>query len=193
MRLHDLTLAVRNLLRRPAYTVTALLLLALGAGANAAVFSVVRGVLLRPLPYQEPQRLVMLRPDNFVNNDDLTFWRERSHSFESIAAISPGWMMSLTAPGLEPAKVTGARTSDNFFATLGVRAARGQVLKPGDANAGAPKVVVISAQLHERHFAGDPAIVGKRVALDGVDHEVLGVMPREFEVREPGTGVWPAV
>ncbi len=193
MRLHDLTLAVRNLLRRPAYTVTALLLLALGAGANAAVFSVVRGVLLRPLPYQEPQQLVMVWPETFVNNEDLTFWRERAHSFESIAAISPGWMMSLVVPGLEPVKVTGARTSDNFFTTLGVRAARGQMLKPGDANAGASKVVVISAQLHERHFAGDPAIVGRHVALDGVDYEVVGVMPREFEFREPGTDVWTAL
>ena len=193
MRLHDLTLAIRNLLRRPAYTVTALLLLALGAGANAAVFSVVRGVLLRPLPYSEPDRLVMVWPDTFVNNDDLTFWRERVHSFESIAAISPGWMMSLVVPGLEPVKVTGARTSDNFFTTLGVVAARGQMLKPGDANAGAPKVVVISAQLHERHFASDPAIVGKHVALDGVDYEVAGVMPREFEFREPGTDVWTAL
>jgi hypothetical protein len=87
-------------------------------------------------------------------------------------------------------KVTGARTSDNFFSTLGVRAARGQVLKPGDASASASKVVVISAQLHERHFASDPAIVGKHVALDGVDYEVAGVMPREFEFREPGTDVW---
>ena len=190
MRFHDLTLAVRNLLRRPAYTVTALLLLALGAGANAAVFSVVRGVLLRPLPYQEPQELVMVWPDTFVNNEDLTFWRDRTHGFEQIAAISPGWMMSLVVPGLEPVKVTGARTSDNFFTTLGVRAARGQMLKPGDANAGAPKVAVISSQLHERHFAGDPAIVGKHVALEGVDYEVIGVMPREFEFREPGTDVW---
>src|SRR6187397_1791673 len=86
----SLTLTLRSHLRRPAYTVTALLLLALGAGANAAVFSVVRGVLLRPLPYQEPARLVMLWPDTFVNNDDLAFWLERTHSFESIAANSPG-------------------------------------------------------------------------------------------------------
>jgi putative ABC transport system permease protein len=190
MRLHDLTLAIRHLLRRPAYTVTALLLLALGAGANAAVFSVVRGVLLRPLPYLEPERLVMAWPDTFVNNEDLTFWRERAHSFESIAAISPGWMMSLVVPGLDPVKVSGARTSDNFFTTLGVRAAHGQMLEPGDANTGASKVVVISAQLHERHFNRDPAIVGKHVALDGVDYEVVGVMPREFEFREPGTDLW---
>jgi putative ABC transport system permease protein len=190
MRLHDLTLAVRHLLRRPAYTVTALLLLALGAGANAAVFSVVRGVLLRPLPYHHPERLVMVWPDTFVNNEDLTFWRERAHSFDAIAAISPGWMMSLVVPGLEPVKVTGGRTSDNFFTTLGVAAAHGRTIAPGDANTGATRVVVISAQLHERHFASDPAVVGRHVALDGVAYEVVGVMPRDFEFREPGTDIW---
>ena len=191
--LNDLTLAIRHLLRRPAYTVTAVLLLALGAGANAAVFSVVRGVLLRPLPYHQPDRLVMVWPDTFVSNEDITFWRERTRAFESIASISPGWMMSLVVPGLEPVKVTGGRTSDNFFATLGVAAARGRAIRAGDASTGAPKVVVISAQLHEQHFGSDPAVIGRHVALDGVDHEVVGVMPREFEFREPGTDVWTAL
>lgn len=170
-----------------------MLLLALGAGANAAVFSVVRGVLLRPLPYHQPDRLVMVWPDTFVSNEDLTFWRERARVFESIGSISPGWMMSLVAPGLEPVKVTGGRTSDNFFTTLGVAAARGRALQPGDATPGAAKVVVISAQLHEQHFASDPTVVGRHIALDGVDHEVIGVMPRDFEFREPGTDVWTAL
>lgn len=186
----SLTLALRALLRRPSYTVTALLLLALGAGVNAAVFSVVRGVLLRPLPYHEPAQLVMIWPDTFVNNDDLTFWRERARSFEQVGAVSPGWMMSLVAPGLEPVKVTGDRISDNFFSTLGVTAARGRAIRPGEAAPAASKVVVISASLHERHFAGDHAIVGKHVALDGTDYEVIGVMPREFEFRSPGTDIW---
>lgn len=191
--LHDLTLAVRHLLRRPAYTVTALLLLALGAGANAAVFSVVRGVLLRPLPYHQPDRLVMVWPDTFVSNEDLTFWRERARAFESVGSISPGWMMSLVAPGREPVKVTGGRTSDNFFTTLGVAAARGRAFQPGDATPGAAKVVVISAQLHAQHFASDPTVVGRHIALDGVNHEVIGVMARDFEFREPGTDVWTAL
>lgn len=190
---HALSRALRNLLRRPAYTVTALLLLALGAGANAAVFSVVRGVLLRPLPYHEPERLVTVWPETFVNNDDLTFWRERTQSFDAIGAISPGWMMSLVVPGLEPVKVTGGRTSDNFFTTLGARAARGRTLQPGDAAAGAPRVVVVSAQLHTGHFRAAPDIVGKHVSLDGVAYEIAGVMPQEFEFREPGTDVWTAL
>ena len=187
---HLLTLAIRNLIRRPAYTITALLLLALGAGANAAVFSVVRGVLLKPLPYHQPDRLVTVWPETFVNNDDLTFWRERTKSFEQVAAVSPGWMMSLVAPGLDPVKVTADRTSDNFFTTLGVNARLGRTIRPGESLPAAPRVIVISAHLHEGHFASDPQIIGRHVKLDGVDHEIVGVMPREFEFRGPGKDVW---
>src|SRR5262245_13276668 len=111
MRMPDLTLAIRNLIRRPSFAVTAVLLLALGAGANAAVFSVVRGVLLRPLPYERPEELVSIWPHKFVSNDDLAFWRSRARSFADVAAISPGWLMSLASPGIEPVKVTGGRTS----------------------------------------------------------------------------------
>jgi hypothetical protein len=124
MRLSAETLAVHSLRRRPGFALTAILLLALAAGANGAVFSVVRGVLLRPLQFREPRALVALWPNGFVNNEDLTYWRERTRSFEAIAAVSPGWMMPLVADGLEPLKVTGARTSDNFFTTLGVSARR---------------------------------------------------------------------
>lgn len=190
MRVPDLTLAFRNLLRRPAFTVTALLLLALGAGANAAVFSVVRGILLRPLPYHEPDRLVAIWPTTFVNNEDLTFWRERTRSFEAIAANSPGWMMSLVVPGREPVKVTGGRTSDNFFTTLGVSAALGRTIRPGDSTPSQARVVVLSAGIYREQFASDPGVIGRRVLLDNVEHEVVGVMPEGFEFLEPGTDVW---
>jgi predicted permease len=190
MRLPDLTLAFRNLLRRPSFTLTALLLLALGAGANAAVFSVVRGILLRPLAYHEPHRLVSLWPTTFVNNEDLTYWRERTRSFEQIAALSPGWMMSLVVQGQEPIKVTGGRTSDNFFITLGVPAAMGRTVQPGESVPARSRVVVLSGELYERHFHNDPNILGRRVALDGVEHEIIGVMPRGFEFVEPGTDIW---
>jgi predicted permease len=190
MRLPDVTLAIRNLIRRPSFAITAVLLLALGAGANAAVFSVVRGILLRPLPYPEAGRLVAIWPGTYVSNEDLQFWRDRTRSFEQIAAVSPGWLMSLVAPGLEPIKVTGGRTSDNFFTTLGVSAAIGRTILPGDSSPGRTAVVVISAAVHEQHFGNDPRIVGRHVMLDGVDHEVIGVMPQGFEFREPGTDVW---
>ena len=190
MRVPDLTVAFRSLLRRPAFTLTAVLLLALGAGANAAVFSVVRGMLLRPLPYHEPDRLVVLWPNTFVNNEDLTFWRERTRSFEQIAANSPGWMMSLVVQGREPIKVTGGRTSDNFFTTLGVAAAIGRTVMPGDSVPSQSRVVVLSADMHQRQFDGDPNVIGRRISLDSVEHEVIGVMPRGFEFLEPGTDIW---
>ena len=97
MRLPDLSLALRNIFRRPGFAVVAITLLALGAGANTAVFSVVRAVLLRPLPFPEPDRLVAFWPDHFVSNREVAFWRERTRSFDQIAAISPGWMMGLVA------------------------------------------------------------------------------------------------
>ena len=190
MRFPDLTLAFRNLLRRPAFTITALALLALGAGANAAAFSVVRGILLRPLPYSEPDRLVAVWPRTFVNNDDLAFWRQRAISFEQIAGNSPGWMMSLVVPGQEPVKITAGRTTDNFFTTLGVTAAFGRTILPGDSVPAQARVAVLSASLHANHFQGDPNILGRRVLIDNVEHEIVGVMPPGFEFLEPGTDLW---
>ncbi len=107
MRFPDLSLAFRNIFRRPGFAAVAIALLALGSGANAAVFSVVRGVLIRPLPFPEPDRLVAVWPNQFISNEDLDYWRERTHSFSEIAAQSPGWMMGLVADGGEPIKVTG--------------------------------------------------------------------------------------
>jgi putative ABC transport system permease protein len=88
MRLPDFTLAIRTLIHRPSFSVAAVMLLALGAGANAAVFSVVRGILLRPLPYHAPAELVAVWPSTFVSNEDLSYWRERTRSFQDVAAIA---------------------------------------------------------------------------------------------------------
>ena len=142
MLVHDLRLAVRALLSRPAFAGTAILLLALGAGANAAVFSVVRGVLLRPLPFERPDELVAIWPDEFVSNEEVEFWRDRATSLEAVAALAPGWLMALVAEGGEPLKITGARVSDNLFAMLGRRAALGRTLAPGDSTAGRERVAV---------------------------------------------------
>lgn len=190
MRLHDIRLAVRNLLRRPGFTITAVLLLALAVGANAAVFSVVRGVLLRPLPFREPGNLVALWPDGFVNNEDLQYWRERTQSFEEIAGVSPGWMMAFVVDGVEPIKVTGARTSDNFFTMLGAQSVIGRTLLPGDARPGRTGVVVISFEIYEQQFSRDPQTIGRTVKIDGVPHEIVGVMRPGFEFLHPGTDVW---
>jgi putative ABC transport system permease protein len=193
MRLPDLTLAICNLIRRPAFAVTAVLLLALGAGANAAVFSVVRGVLLRPLPYHEPERLAAVSPAWSPMNEDLAYWRARSRGLQDIAALSRGWLMALVVEGQEPLKVTAGRTTDNLFAMLGVSAAIGRTILPGDATPGRPPVIVLSAGVHDRFFSGDPRVVGRQVLLDGVAHEVVGVMRRGFEFLDPRTDVWAPV
>jgi putative ABC transport system permease protein len=190
MRAHDLTLAFRNLFQRPLFAATAIVLMALAAGANAAVFSVVRGVLLKPLPYAQPERLAAFWPGSFVSNEEIAYWRERTRSFEELAAVSPGWLMALVADGYEPLKVTGGRTSDNFFTTLGVGAAIGRTVQPGDSTPGRARVVVLSHEIFERHFAGNPAVLGRFVHLDGAPHEIIGVMPRGFEFMGPGTDVW---
>ena len=190
MRAHDLTVGVRNLIRRPGFAATAILLLALGAGANAAVFSVVRGILLKPLAYHDPDRLVAVWPATFVSNEDIGYWRDRARSFESMAGISPGWLMALVVDGLEPLKVTGGRVSDNFFTTLGAGPLLGRTIQPGDAVKGRSAIVVISQGLYQRHFQSDPRVVGRSVLLDNVAHEIVGVMPADFEYMEPGTDVW---
>ncbi|MEO6238433.1 MAG: ABC transporter permease [Vicinamibacterales bacterium] len=190
MRLPDVSLAVRNLARRPGFAVAAILLLALGAGANAAVLSVVRGVLLKPLDYRQPEQLVAWGPHTFVSTEEVIYWRGRTRSFEDIAFVSPGWMMALVADGLEPRNVTGGRTSDNFFTTLGVEAAIGRPLLPGDFATGNAHAAVISAELYRVHFHSDPRTIGRAVQLDGAPYEIVGVMPPAFEFLGPGTDIW---
>lgn len=190
MRFPNLSLAFRNIFRRPGFALVAIALLALGSGANAAVFSVVRGVLLRPLPFPEPDRLVALGPEFFVANTDLDFWRQRARSVESVSGISPGWMMGLVAEGSEPLKVTGGRVSDNLFRTLGATAALGRTIEPGDSVPGQHRVVVLSNALWRTRFNSDPHVIGRGVQLDQEPYTIVGVMPAGFEVFGPGTDVW---
>ena len=193
MRSPDLTLAIRNIFRRPGFAVVAIVLLALGAGANAAVFSVVRGVLLRPLPFPEPDRLVAFWPTNFISNEDVDYWRNHTRSFDQIAAISPGWMMGLVAESGEPIKVTGGRVSDNIFQALGARAALGRTVEPGDARVGAPGVAVLSDKLWRSRFNADPSVIGRGIQLDSEPHTIVGVMPPEFDIFSRGHDLWSAL
>jgi predicted permease len=190
MRMPDLSLAVRNIFRRPGFAAAAILLLALGAGANAAVFSVVRSVLLRPLPFPEPDRLVAFWPTNFVSNEEVAYWRDHTRSLAQIAAISPGWMMGLVAETGEPIKVTGGRVSDNIFQVLGARPALGRTIEPGDSLKGAPGVAVLSDALWRSRFNADPSLIGRAIQLDGQAHTIVGVMPREFDIFSRGHDLW---
>ena len=188
--LHDVRFGIRNLVRRPGYALTALVLLALGTGANAAVFSVVRGVLLRPLPFSEPEQLVAVWPDEFVSNDEIGFWRERTRTLIAMASVSPGWLMALVGDGELPLKVTGARVSENLFAMLGTAPTLGRTFAEGEGTPGRDRVAVISDTLWRQRFAADRAVLGRIVLVDQVPHEVIGVMPPGFEVFGRGTDLW---
>ena len=193
MRLPDLSLALRNIFRRPGFAVVAITLIALGAGGNAAVLSVVRGVLLRPPAFPEADRLVAVGANFFISNEEMDYWRTRARSFEHIAAVSPGWMMGLVADGGEPIKVTGGRVSDNIFQALEARAALGRTIEPGDAKSGAPQVAVISHALWRTRFKSDPNVVGRGITLDEQHNTIVGVMPEGFEIFGPGTDLWSAL
>jgi predicted permease len=179
--LHDVRLAVRSLIRSPGFFATTVLTLALAAGANAAIFAVVHGILLRPLPYREPDRLVAVWPGQFQSSADLLFTRERGSMFSSVASIAPGWTMALTGAG-EPARVTIGRVSGNVFETLGVQPFLGRAFTEEAARPGRDRVIVLGDALWRTRFGSDPAAVGRTVQLDGVPYTVVAVMPREFDV-----------
>lgn len=180
---YDLRIAVRSLLRQPAFAAVAVATLAVGIGANAAVFSAVYAVLLRPLPFPAPDRLVALTttgprapqvgmessPPDFVD------WHDGASSFSAMAALSAD---AVAIAGTTPAEqVPGAAVTGEFFAVIGTTAARGRVLTVEDAREGAAPVVVLGDRLWARRFARAPGILGTHVTIDGVSREVVGVLP----------------
>jgi putative ABC transport system permease protein len=175
------------LLRRPVFSAVAILTLALGIGANTAIFSVVNAVLLQPLPYPAPERLMMLwthNPRQGFDKDVGTYpnfedWRRENTSFEHLAAYTGG-SFTLTGAG-EPAQIRGAIATPGFFETLGLPTARGRIFEAArEGTAGGDRAVILAHGLWQRRFSGDPAILGKTVTLNGVSHEVIGVMPEGF-------------
>ena len=191
----DLLYAVRGLRKKPLFTAAAVLTLALGIGANSAIFTVVSAVLLRPLPYPAPDRLMMLWTHNprqgynkdvsaYPNFDD---WRRQSASFEGVSAYF-GATFTLTQAG-DPAQIVGAIVTPGFFETLGVMPALGRTFGAREGAPGGERVAILSHGLWQTRFGGDPAIVGRTVLLNSVSHEVLGVMPASFAHPETAV-VW---
>jgi putative ABC transport system permease protein len=187
----DLIYAVRGLRKKPLFTAAAVLTLALGIGANSAIFTVVNAVLLRPLPYPAPDRLMMLWTYNprqgydkdvsaYPNFDD---WRRQSASFEAMSAYFDA-NFTLTQAG-DPAQIEGAIVTPGFFETLGVAPALGRTFGAGEA----ARVAILSHGLWQTRFGGDPAMVGRTVMLNSVSYEVLGVMPASFAHPE-AAAVW---
>jgi putative ABC transport system permease protein len=180
----DVRFGVRMLLKKPFFTAIAVLALALGAGANTAIFSVVNGVLLRPLPYKDPDKLVRLGewskqvPGMSISYPNFKDWRERNHVFDGLAATQFD-SYNLTG-GDEPERLQGRNVSYNFFDVLGVVPAVGRSFRADEDRAGAPHVAVISHGLWQRRFGGDRKIIDKAVALNGESYTVVGVLPQDY-------------
>jgi putative ABC transport system permease protein len=188
----DLLYAFRALRMAPGFTLLAALTLALGIGANTAIFSLTRAVLLRPFPFDQPDRLVRItetRRGAFLNVSYPNFldWRGRSRAFESMAICLP--LGSAVMTGDERAEViTTGRTEGALFNVLGVPLALGRTFAPDEEIKGAPRVAVISDRLWRRKFSADPAIVGQSITLDGQGVTVVGVLPESFELYR--TDAW---
>lgn len=194
--LHDLRYAVRALLKQPGFTAIAVLTLALAIGANTAIFSVVNAVLLRPLPYQNPDQLIAVyekrlalgRERGLVSPPDFIDWRAQNSVFENIAAYT-SWTANRT-DGDEPERIVGSLATAELFPTLGISATLGRTFSAEEDRPNANRVVVISDRLWQRRFAADPSIIGKPVMLNGNHHVVIGVMPRGFEFPDKQTELW---
>jgi len=194
--LQDARYGIRMLLRAPGFTIAALTTLALGIGANTAIFSMVNTVLLRPLPYRAPERLVMLgdrEPDGRASNIDFTTfsdYRDRAQTFEGMALMR-SWQPTLVAGG-EAERLPAVRVSWNFFSMLGVSPALGRDFRREEDRPGQWRVVILSDALWRRRFGGDPAVIGRTIRMNDVNFEVVGVMPAGFEPLISGHFYAPA-
>ena len=188
--LRDVRYASRMLIRNPGFTAIALLTFAVGIGVNTAVFSVFNGVLLRPLPYPDADRITMMWLDNrrqAIKEDIGSYpnyraWREQSTSFAHVAAYSPS---NFTLTGAdEPERIPGAQTTANFFDVVGLRPTLGRLFEERHETPGNDRVVVLSYGLWQRKFGGTPDVLGKTLTLNGNPHEIIGVMPVDMQLPQ---------
>jgi putative ABC transport system permease protein len=192
----DIRHGLRVLAAQPGVTTVAVLTLALGIGANSAIFSAVDAILLRPLPYADPDRLVMVwekRPAEGVMNNvvapaDYLDWARLNTVFESMAAMLP-ITTDLTGSG-EPVRLYSAVVSPPFFDVLRVRPALGRSFMPEEGVVGRHQVVILSHGLWQSRFGSDPAVVGRKILLNSVPHEVVGVLPPSFEYPDSTIELW---
>ena len=208
----DLRYALRSFGKSRGFTVAALLALALGIGANAAIFSVVYTVLFRPLPYPDPGKLVMvwqtrsdLDPSQFPNPkmaaalfnhwlpDNTVFerWRERGRSFERIAGFR--WEVATLTGAGEPERPVGLLVTPQFFDVIGAHPKIGRTFLPEEDRPDNNSVVVLSDGLWRRRFRSDPGILGRKIVFDGVPQTVIGVMPAGFRPVLPGSSREPGI
>ena len=192
--IQDLRYGIRMLAKRPGFTLIAALTLALGVGANTAIFSAVNAVLLKPLPFPESQQLVDLsetfKPDGFgsVSVPNLEDWKNQNTVFAGIAAYS---FTSFNLEGGDtPQRIPGINVSANYFDVLGVKPTLGRAFLPGEDVAGSERVVVIGDDLWRRNFAANPAIVNQSIPLNGQQYTIVGVMPPELSSLYRTVQMW---
>src|SRR5438094_194377 len=194
--MNDLKYAVRMLLKNPAFTAIGALTLALGIGANTAIFSFVNAILLRPLPYKDPERLVMVFENHRVNGWSknsvgapvLGEWRKQSTVFEGLAARGWGGFI-LTGKGL-PENVPGSYLSANIFSLLGIKPLLGRDFLPEEEIYGNHHVALLSYDLWRRRYGGDTNFIGQSITLNAEPHTVIGVMPPRTFFPERDTQLW---
>jgi len=191
--LQDLRFGLRTLRRSPGFAAVAILTLGLGIGANTAVFSVVNAVLVRPLPYQDPERLALVwtrfgpdLPQNWLSGPEYVEMQEFASAFERIGIVAPG-TRSLTGSG-DPEQITSAAASGNFFDVLEVEPALGRLFRPDEDVVGGEPVVVLSDGFWRRRFGGDTGILGQTIRLDDNPYTVIGVLPPGFGILHPEAG-----
>jgi putative ABC transport system permease protein len=180
--LHDLRYALRLLRRSPGFALAAIATIALAIGANTAIFSVVHGLLLKPLPYPDPDRLVMVwqdlrsrggPPDEWATPGNFADWREERDTFAGVAAIA-GWGPTLTGVG-DPEPLPGEQVTPAYFDVLGLPPAAGRAFREEEALPAAPRVVMLGYDFWQRRFGGEPGVIGRTIVLGGEPHEVVGV------------------
>src|SRR6478736_3535457 len=189
----NLRLALRRLKNNPGFTVVAVLTLALGIGANTAMFSIVNAVLLRPLPYRDPQRLMLLAEHwpqfprlslSYLNYKD---WRDQSHSFEAVGAVRNN-QMTMTG-GADAERLPSQNVTANLFGLLGVKPELGRAFSDAEDQPGAPPVALISHSLWERRFSSSPGVLSQTITLDNQSYSIIGVMPPQFEILQQAADV----
>ncbi len=198
----DLRFALRQLGKRPGFTITAVAVLALGLGANAGIFSVVNAVLLEPLPFANPQKLMAIFERDVLPNDPYNSvapanyldWRRDTTSFAQIAASSKlSFNLSSKSDTFTPQRVFGSAVSANLFQTLGVVPVLGREFRSQEDRQNAPYVAVISYGLWKQRFAGSPDAIHRQIRLDGSEYSIVGVMPEGFHYPTRNTQVWVAL
>src|SRR5215471_1075302 len=182
----DIRYALRQLRKNPGFTAVVVLTLALGIGANTAIFSLVNGILLAQLPYTEPEQLVSV--NGTYPRGGVVAMRQQVHSMD-VAAYAEGHEFNLTGVG-DALRLSGTLVSAEFFTVLGARPERGRAFSAGEDHAGQDNYVILSHTLWQERFGGDTSIIGRWVEIEGVSRQVLGVMPQAFRFPSPRTQIW---